>query len=137
LSSCQYLHPFYQDTTGTTGEKSDGVQFSLVNRVTTSSWGNSSCTHDSNAILMAQPMFPGSSNPTVISTILSDLTGSEQSKCRFSYHGMADIQIARLLTTDSYGIGQYSGLVSQSGCAILRWSRLRHDEPVTVFIHSA
>jgi len=74
------LHPFYQDTTRITGEKLDDVPFSLVNRVTTSSWGNSSCTNDSNTIPTAKPMCLGSSNPTVISTILSDLTGSDKSK---------------------------------------------------------
>jgi len=39
--------------------------------------GNSSCTHDSNVIPTAKPMFSASSNPTVIPTILSDLTGSD------------------------------------------------------------
>jgi len=66
--------------TGTTGEKLDGVLFSLVNRVTTSSYKNSSSTHGSNAIPMAKPMCLGSNNPTVIPTILSDLTGSVKSK---------------------------------------------------------
>jgi len=64
------LHPFDQDTTGSTVEKSVGVPFLLVNRVTTFSWGNS------NAISTAKPMLSGSSNPTVIPIILSDQTGS-------------------------------------------------------------
>jgi len=53
------------------------VLFSLVNRVTTSSWGNSSCTHNSNAISTAKPMFSGSSNSAVIPKLLSGLTESD------------------------------------------------------------
>jgi len=42
--------------------------------------GNSSCTHNSNAMPTAKPMFSGSSHQTVRPSILSDLTGSDKSK---------------------------------------------------------